>query len=82
MQTRDEVLSTKSCTRNQFGILYFVDWTGLDCTGLVKRGLVKRGLVKRGLVKRGLVKRGLTIGSCGRLFLDFFRVCKSDNTER
>ena len=29
------------------GILYFADWTGLDC--LVKRGLVKRGLVKRGL---------------------------------
>ena len=52
--------------------------------GLVKRGLVKRGLVKRGLVKRRFVKRGLRIGSCGRLFFffNFFRVCKSDKTER
>ena len=66
------------------GILYFEDWTGLVKRGLVKGRLVKRGLVKRRLVKRGLVKRGLTMGSRGRLFffLDFFRVCKSDKTER
>ena len=58
---------------------YCILRTGLDWTGLIKRGLVKRGLVKR-----GLVKRGLRIGSFGRLFLflDFFRVCKSDKTER
>ena len=62
---------------------YCISWTGLDWTGLVKRALVKRGLVKRGLVKRGLVKRGLRMGSCGRVFsFGFFRVCKSEKTER
>ena len=51
---------------------------------ILKTGLDWTGLVKCGLVKRGLVKRGFRIGSRGRLFffLDFFRVCKSDKTER